>query len=100
MRPCVTVVSDEYEALIRVGLQRPDMVIVDLQQPDSNDLQKIQSIRTVPELAKTSIVVVTDHGLGDIKDPSGIPPGIPVLPKPIPFDQLRGIAEQIAFTRI
>jgi excisionase family DNA binding protein len=100
MRPRVTVVSDDYEALIRVGLQRPDMVIVDLQRPDSNDLQKIQSIRTVPELAKTSIVVVTDHGLDDIEDLSGIPAGIPVLPKPIPFDQLRGIAEQVAVARI
>jgi excisionase family DNA binding protein len=100
MHPRVTVVSDDYEALIRVGLQRPDMVIVDRQRPDSNDLQKIQSIRTVPELAKTSIVVVTDHGLADIEDQAGIPTDIPVLLKPIPFDQLRGIAERVAFGHI
>lgn len=100
MHPHVTVVPDGYEALIRVGLQRPDMVIVDLQRPDSSDFQKIQSIRTVPELANTRVVVVTDRGLEDIEAPGGIASDIPVLPKPIPFDQLRGIAERAAFARI
>ncbi len=99
MHPRVTVVQDGYEALILIGLQRPDMVVVDLQLLSSSALLKIRSIRTVPELVQTSIVVVTDFDLNDLEKRAGIPAGIPVLPKPISFEQLRGIAEQVAFSR-
>ncbi|MDP1524863.1 MAG: excisionase family DNA-binding protein [Rhodocyclaceae bacterium] len=100
MHPSVTVVPHGYAALIRVGMQQPDMVIVDLAQPDPGGLQKVQSIRSVPELAKTSIVMVTDSCLEDIEGQGGIPADIPVLPRPAPFEQLRGIAERVAFARL
>jgi len=100
MHPRVTFVQDGNEALIRIGLLRPDMVIVDLQRAKPHDLQRFQSIRTVPELAKTCVVVVTDQALADIEAQDGLPFDIPVFPKPIPFDHLRGIAERLAFARI
>lgn len=92
MRPRVTVVKDAYEALIRVGLERPDMVVVDIEGLNISDLRMIESIRAVPELMRTHIVVVTDRAPSDLDGQGVIPAGIPVLPKPISFDQLYGIA--------
>lgn len=97
----VTVVSDGYQALIRIGLLRPAMVVIDVRQPEANDLQMARAIRAVPELAKTRVVVVTDYGwdtLGGV--PDGIASDISVLSRPVPFNRLRDIAEQAAFRRV
>jgi excisionase family DNA binding protein len=96
MRPRVTAVSDGYDALLRIGLDKPDMVITDLRMPGMNGFQMIHALRAAPELADTKIVVVTGLDPGEIEDQGGIPADIPVLPKPIPFDQLREIAERVS----
>ncbi len=53
----------------------------------------LRTIKTSPELAGVSIVVVSGLDAADIALHGGVPDGIPVLPKPIPFDRLRAIAE-------
>lgn len=99
IRPRVTVVKDAYEALIRVGLERPDMVVVDLDGLSISESQMIQSIRAIPELIRMHIVIVTDQAIGDLADRNSLPSGIPVLPKPISFDQLYGLVEWSELTR-
>lgn len=95
MRPRVITVADGYEALVRIGLEKPDLVITDLNMPGMNGFQMIQSLRAMPELAAMALVVVTGLDPDDIRQGGGLPADIPVLPKPIPFDQLREIAESI-----
>lgn len=93
IRPRVTVVKDAYEALIRVGLERPDMVVVDLDGLSVSESQMIQSIRAIPELIRMHIVIVTDQAIGDLADRNSLLSGVTVLPKPISFDQLYGLVE-------
>jgi Iap family predicted aminopeptidase len=53
----------------------------------------------MPELDSMAIVVVTGLDAEDIADHGGLPSGIPVLPKPVPFSRLREIADRVAAER-
>jgi hypothetical protein len=48
-----------------------------------------------PHLSTTTIVVVSGLTRAEIAARGGIPPGIEILPKPIPFERLLEIAGQI-----
>ncbi len=99
MRPRVHTAYDGYEALIRIGLERPDMIVTDLRMPGLDGFRMLKALRTQPELADTTIVVVTGLAPDEISASGGIPDGIPVLPKPIPFNQLHEIAQRIQRSR-
>lgn len=94
--PRVVTARDGYEALVKVGEVRPDLLITDLYMAGMDGFRMIRALRDMPNLAGMAIVVVTGHDADDLK---GIPSDIPVLPKPIPFEQLRQIADRIATTR-
>lgn len=95
MKPEVRTAYDGYEALIRIGLARPDLLITDLRMPGMDGFRMLRTIRHQPELANMTIVVVTGLAPEEIADNGGIPPGIQILPKPVPFDQLHEIAQGI-----
>ena len=99
MQPQVMTAYDGYEALLRVGLNRPDMLVTDLRMPGMNGFQMLRTLRKLHELSDMKIVVVSGLSPDEIEDGGGIPEGIQVLPKPIPFDQLQEIAERVAASR-
>ena len=95
MQPTISSAGDGYEALIRMGNVKPDLLIADLQMPGMDGFRMLQAIRSAPELARTAIVVVSGLDPEEIADRGGVPEGIPVLPKPVPFARLLAIAEQM-----
>ncbi|KAB2925208.1 MAG: response regulator [Dechloromonas sp.] len=95
MQPRVSTAGDGYEALLRIGLARPDMVISDLRMPGMDGFRMLQALKEQPELADMTLVVVTGLHPEEIADQGGVPEGIPVLPKPIPFQRLLTIAEEV-----
>jgi excisionase family DNA binding protein len=99
LKPTVTTAGDGYEALIRIGHSRPDLLIADLQMPGMDGFRMLRTIRAMPELDSMAIVVVTGLDAEDIADHGGLPSGIPVLPKPGPFSRLREIADRVAAER-
>lgn len=94
MAPKVTLVSDGYEALLRIGRERPDLLIADLQMPQMDGFFMLEAIRKIEELADMAIVVVTGLGAQEIAARGGIPADIPILFKPVSFDALEAIAER------
>lgn len=92
MNPRVATAGNGYEALVRVGLGKPDLLVTDLHMPEMDGFQMLRQLRKMSELAEITIVAVTGLDRADIEARGGIPEGIPVLPKPIPFDRLRDIA--------
>ena len=96
MKPAVITARNGMEALVKLGSVRPDLLVTDLRMPDLDGFKMLQSLRTFTELAGMSTVVVTGLDSVDIDAGGGVPDGIPVLPKPIPFDRLRDIAIVIA----
>jgi excisionase family DNA binding protein len=96
LKPTVISAGDGYEALIRIGHSRPDLLVADLQMPGMDGFRMLRTIRTMPELANLAIVVVTGLEAEDLVAHGGLPEGIPVLPKPVPFARLYEIAERVA----
>lgn len=99
MQPRVTVVADGYEAMLRIGHQKPDLLITDLHMPGMDGFRMLHTIRSMPELADMEIAVVSGLEADLIENRGGVPDGIPVFPKPVPFAKLLAIAERVAHAR-
>lgn len=95
MQPNVVVSSEAVEALIMIGRSQPDLLIADLHMPGMDGFKLLRVLRSKPELDRTTIVVVSGLDAADIQARGGIPAGIELLPKPIPFDRLLDIAKHI-----
>jgi excisionase family DNA binding protein len=100
LAPQVILVSNGFEALLEVGRRRPDLLITDLRMPEMDGFRMLQTLRQVPDLDAMGIVVVTGLEPGEIAQRGGMPEGVHLLPKPIPFDELERIAESLAAERV
>ena len=96
LAPKVTVVPSGFAALLEIGRRPPDLLISDLKMPEMDGFRMLQTLRQMPELDDMKIVIVTGLDKEEINANGGLPEGIQVFPKPIPFDKLEQLAEQIA----
>lgn len=96
MRPHVTTASNGYEALVLLGRETPDLLILDLHMPEFDGFRVLRSLREMPELDAVRIIVVSGLDPAEIQARGEIPADIPVLPKPISFTRLQELAESIA----
>jgi excisionase family DNA binding protein len=99
MAPQVTVVNNGFAALLTMGRTCPDLLITDLRMAGIDGFVMLRALQKAPEAADTHIVVVSGLDPAQIQAQGGLPAGIEVLPKPIPFDRLQQIATEIATRR-
>lgn len=92
MAPEVTVTDNAVTALLLMGRKCPDLLVTDLCMPGMDGFNMLRVLRETPEITHTTIVVVSGLDSDDIRQRGGIPGGIEVLPKPIPFPRLLAIA--------
>jgi excisionase family DNA binding protein len=96
MDPEMQGVPSAVSALISIGRSAPDLLIADMRMSGGLDgFDMLRQMHKTPEMANTTIVVVTGMDADAIKARGGIPADIEVLPKPIPFQRLLAIAERI-----
>lgn len=95
LQPEVTTARNGFEALVKLGGLRPDLLITDLNMPEMDGFQMLRSLRAMPEMDAMEMVVVTGLDPDEIAQEGGIPDGIPVLFKPIQFPELEKIAEHV-----
>ena len=88
--------EDGFEGLVLIGRHSPDLVITDLAMPEMDGFKMIRRLKTQSAITRSSIIVVTALGPDDIEAEGGLPAGIPVYPKPIPFAALRVLVEHMA----
>lgn len=84
---------DGFDALIRIGEQRPDLLISDLSMPGMDGFRMIRTLRENPHYAAMAIIVVSGLEPATMQA-MGLPGDIPVFPKPVPFAQLRAAVAQ------
>jgi excisionase family DNA binding protein len=96
LQPEVTSAKNGFEALVHIGRLQPDLLIADLNLPEMDGFNMLRTLRNMPELDAMEIVVVTGLDSEEIALRGGLPKGIPVLFKPIPFPELEKIAELVA----
>ncbi len=90
--PDVMAISNAIAALIMIGRRAPDLLVTDLHMPGLDGFGMLRVLRNDPAIAKTRIVVVSGLDAGEIDRRGGLPDGVEVLPKPIPFRRLQDIA--------
>jgi excisionase family DNA binding protein len=88
--------EDGFEGLILIGQHAPDLIISDLSMPEMDGFKMIRSLKMQSIATHATIIVVTALSASEIKAQGGLPPDIPVYPKPIPFAALRPLVEHLA----
>lgn len=92
MQPKVTCLDNAVSALMMLGRGGPDLLIADLNMPGMDGFSMLRVLSKAPEMARTTIVVVSGLDAVAIAARGGLPDGIEVLSKPIPYDRLVDIA--------
>jgi DNA-binding response OmpR family regulator len=89
------IVRDGDDALARLAVATPDIVVLDLHLPRTSGADILREIRADERLAQTRVIVATaDPRMADmLQDQPDL-----VLLKPISFSQLRDLAARLAPT--
>ena len=91
----VTTATDGFEALLRIGQRCPDLMLTDLNMPGMDGFKMIASLRGAgQDFGALDIVVVTALGPDDIARRGGLPAGVQVFNKPVPFDALEALVRE------
>jgi excisionase family DNA binding protein len=92
----LTLMDNAISALLHMGRGGPDLLITDLHMPEMDGFAMLRVLNQSPEMTQTKIVVVSGLDADEISARGGVPPGVEVLAKPIPFARLLSIAQGIA----
>ncbi len=95
MAPEVAVVDNGIDALLMIERVNPDLLILDLMVPGIDGFKMLEVLTKNPRYASMAIAVVSGMDGDTIKRHGGVPAGIEVLPKPVPFARLFELAHQL-----
>ena len=88
----VITASNGFEALLSIGQRCPDLLLTDLNMPGMDGFKMISSLRQAGAgFADLEIVVITALGADEISRRGGLPDGVRVFNKPVPFDALESL---------
>ena len=91
----VTTACDGFEALLRIGHHCPDLLLTDLNMPGMDGFRMIAALRSQgQDFSALDIIVVTALGADDIARRGGLPAGVEVFNKPVPFDALEALVRE------
>ncbi|RFO98153.1 excisionase [Rhodoferax lacus] len=99
MAPSVELNSNGFAALLTMGRTCPDLLITDLRMPGIDGFAMLRALQKIPEASGTRMVVVSGLDRTAIEAQGGLPDGIEVLSKPVPFERLQQIAAEITISR-
>lgn len=78
-----------FEGLMRVGAERPDLLITDLNMPGMDGFRMLSTLAGSSDFRRLRIVVVSALTSAEIREHGGLPQGIALFPKPVQFEALR-----------
>jgi len=99
MRLQLDCVNSAVAALMMMGRGGPDLLVTDLHMPGMDGFALLRELSPAPEMEKTRIVVVSGLDAAAIAEHGGLPAGVEQLSKPIPFDRLKSIAQDLVSQR-
>ena len=85
----LALVRNGFDALIKIGEAKPDVLITDLNMSGMDGFQMIRALRDEDYYRSMKIVVVTGLGKSEIKARGGLPKDVSVFFKPVAFEELR-----------
>lgn len=85
-----------FDALLKIGARRPDLLITDLRMPGIDGFQMIRALRSSDSTRDLDIVVVTALSPAEVAGKGGLARDIEVFGKPLSFADLqRRVADRI-----
>lgn len=86
----VTLCRNGYDGLIEVGVRPPDILLLDIAMRGIDGYEIMEAVLARPALRHMHIAIVTGMSRADLDARGGVPPGVALFAKPVPFDQLQG----------
>ena len=92
----IEIARDGFDALIRLGRHKPDIIIADISMPGMDGIAMLQKIRADRDSNDVEIIVVTGLDSEQIQRRGGVPDGVAVFLKPAPFALIQAKIQEIA----
>lgn len=92
----IELARDGFDALIRLGRHKPDIIIADISMPGMDGIAMLQKIRADHGSNDVEIIVVTGLDSEQIQQRGGVPEGVSVFLKPAPFALIQAKIQEIA----
>lgn len=92
----IDLAQDGFDALIRLGRHKPDIIIADISMPGMDGITMLQKIRADAACNDVEIIVVTGLDGEQIQRRGGVPEGVSVFLKPAPFALIQAKIQEIA----
>ena len=92
----LTLMDNAISGLLQMGRGGPDLLITDLHMTGMDGFAMLRVLSQSPEMAQTKMVVVSGLDVDEVNARGGVPNGVEVLAKPIPFARLLSIAQGVA----
>ena len=89
----VSAAADGMEALLMVERKRPDVLIMDLFMEPVDGFHLLRMLRRHREFNDMVIIVATGLDDAEIAEKGGLPKGVVLYRKPVPFEKLQGFIE-------
>ena len=87
----VELADNGFDALLKMGVNAPHMLITDLNMPGMDGFSMIRHLRESSQWTALPIVVVSALSARDIEARGGLPADIPRFGKPLPFQDLEAL---------
>jgi excisionase family DNA binding protein len=91
----VVTAPNAIEGLLLVGRVSPDLLITDLNMPGLDGMTMVRTIFHSPFREGMEIVVVTGLSQDEIDEFGALPTGVKTFQKPIPFQELKQICQEL-----
>jgi CheY-like chemotaxis protein len=93
--------NNGFDGLVRIGQLQPDMVVTDLNMPGMDGFQMVRSLKKAGSgFADLAVIAVTALSKGDVQDRGGLPVGVAVFQKPVPFQEIEAMAHDLYRKRV
>lgn len=86
----VTLCRNGYDGLIEVGVRPPDILMLDIAMRGIDGYEIMEAVLARPGLRHMHIAIVTGMARAELDARGGVPPGVALFGKPVPFEQLQG----------
>jgi excisionase family DNA binding protein len=87
--------NNGFDGLVIIGNTPPDLLITDLSMPGIDGFKMLRTLRANPAAKNIRIAVVTGLDKADIELRGGVPEGVSLFRKPVPFESLRALLDDL-----
>lgn len=95
----VDLADNGFAALLRIGEQRPDLLITDLNMPGMDGFSMLRHLRQSEQWRDLPVIAVSALGAADVAARGGLPADVRLFGKPVPFAEIEQLIRNAVAAR-